>query len=104
METASITETKNRLSALLERVKAGTVIVIYDRDQPVARLCPIGADEGDDDSSWNARLHRLERGGLIHRPSTRKRLPKDWFSRSLPRPKNGVSGSAILIGEREEGR
>ena len=103
MKIASITETKNHLSALLEKVKAGEVIVIYDRDQPVAQLCPVGAQkEGLDESGWEARLRRLERKGIVRRPTNAKRLTREWFTRPLPRPKGGASGVAILLKEREE--
>ena len=40
MKTATITQTKNGLSALLDRVQHGETIVITDRSRPVARLEP----------------------------------------------------------------
>lgn len=43
---STISETKNNLSALLDRVRAGETITILDRDRPVARLVPIR--EADD--------------------------------------------------------
>ena len=36
-----IGELRNRLSALLSKVRAGEQIVVYDRDTPVARIEPI---------------------------------------------------------------
>ena len=36
MKTATISETKNRLSALLDRVRHGETILITDRERPVA--------------------------------------------------------------------
>ena len=38
MKTATISETKNGLSALLDRVRHGESILITDRNQPIARL------------------------------------------------------------------
>ena len=38
MKKASITEAKNNLSALIDRVKAGASVLIVDRGRPVARL------------------------------------------------------------------
>ena len=49
VKKASVSEAKNRLSALLDRVRHGHTIVIEDRGVPVARLEPIaggGAADG----------------------------------------------------------
>lgn len=64
MKTASVTESKNGLSALLRRVRAGKSVLIFDRNVPVARLEPITPDTLPDDQ----RLLSLERQGLIRRP------------------------------------
>ena len=40
MQRATITEAKDGLSNLLDRVKAGETILIMDRGVPVARLDP----------------------------------------------------------------
>jgi len=63
MKTATISETKSQLSALLDRVRHGETILIRDRRKPVARLEPVvsasgaGPDEG--------RLARLGLAGVI---------------------------------------
>ena len=62
MGTTTITEAKNKLSALIDRVQAGESIVILERGRPVARLEPIV--EQDDPTG---RLARLERAGIIKR-------------------------------------
>jgi len=41
METASISEVKNGLNAHLRKVQAGETVLIYDRDEPVAKLSKI---------------------------------------------------------------
>ena len=41
MVTASISEAKAKLSALLERVKAGETVTITDRGVPVAQIVPL---------------------------------------------------------------
>ena len=46
MKKASITEAKNNLSALIDRVKGGSSILIVDRGRPVARIVPI--PQGDE--------------------------------------------------------
>jgi hypothetical protein len=61
MKKASITEAKNGLSALIERVKAGESALIMDRGRPVARLEPTGAGADTDD----VRRPRLIRDGII---------------------------------------
>jgi prevent-host-death family protein len=66
MQTASISEAKAKLSALLDRVKAGETITITDRGVPVARLTPLN---GAGDVDRDARLERLERRGLVRRPA-----------------------------------
>lgn len=47
-------ELKTRLGAYLERARAGHVVVVTDRGQPVAELGPIG--RGDPEESALARL------------------------------------------------
>lgn len=80
MSTASISETKAKLSALLDRVKAGETVTITDRGVPVAQIVPLnGASEVD----WDARLERLERAGIIRRP--KQKLDAEAFlARPLP--------------------
>ena len=41
MKKASITEAKNRLSALIDGLKRGSPVLIVDRGRPVARLEPV---------------------------------------------------------------
>lgn len=48
MKSVNIAELKNRLSAYLNRVKAGEEIVVRDRDRPVARLVPLSAVDDED--------------------------------------------------------
>jgi prevent-host-death family protein len=42
--TVRIAELKSRLSEYLRRVRRGQSITVLDRDTPVARLEPVGAD------------------------------------------------------------
>jgi len=46
MQRASITDAKNNLSALIDRVRRGETVLICDRNRPVARLQPIGPGDG----------------------------------------------------------
>ena len=62
MKKATITEAKNRLSALIDRVKHGETVVITDRGRPVARLISALTGAAEDPEGRLARLER--RGGL----------------------------------------
>jgi prevent-host-death family protein len=99
MGKASISETKNRLSALIDRVRKGETILITDRRRPVAQLGPVLELSG---VSTNERLISLERAGVVRR--ARKRLPAALSRRQGPAPKKGASALAALIAERREGR
>lgn len=95
MTTASISETKAKLSAFLDRVKAGESVTITDRGVPVAQIVPL-SESGEVD--WDARLERLERAGLIRRP--RKKLDvRAFLARPMPRI-DGVLDA--LLEERHE--
>ena len=95
MKKASISEAKNRLSALLDRVRNGQTVIIEDRGIPIARLEPLaGSAEG--------RAARLARQGLVRPP--RRKLTDAFFKTSLPLPPKGRSASAIVIEERSESR
>lgn len=43
-DTVRIAELKSRLSEYIRRVRRGQPITVLDRDTPVARLEPVGAD------------------------------------------------------------
>lgn len=98
MKKASITEAKNNLSALIDRVKGGSPILIMDRGRPVARLESVHELRTDDDG----RLDRLVRDGVV-RPA-RAVTPKAVFTTRPPRPKKGTSGVRALLEERRDGR
>ncbi|MBI2900834.1 MAG: type II toxin-antitoxin system Phd/YefM family antitoxin [Planctomycetes bacterium] len=97
MKTASISQTKNRLSALLDEVRRGETVLILDRGRPVARLVSAvaGAAEGA-----AGRVERLERAGVLRRPE-RARTAEMGPAPKLPR---GSSALRALLAEREEGR
>ena len=98
MKKASITETKNRLSALIDEVREGETILVLDRGRPVARIeSVIDASE-----STPGRLERLERKGLLRRA---KASPSsDVLERRPPRPESGASVLEALLAEREASR
>lgn len=97
MQRVSITEAKNHLSGLIDRVRRGETVLICDRDRPVARMLPVGpADVSGADADW---LAGLVRDGLLE-PA---RMPLS--PRSLPkpvRPARPTSIIAALQADREE--
>lgn len=98
MKKASITEAKNNLSALIDRVKGGSPVLIVERGRPVARLEPVDGLRADDDD----RLARLVRDGVV-RPAHRV-MPKSLFATRPLRAKPGASGLRALLEERRESR
>jgi prevent-host-death family protein len=98
MKKATLTETKNNLSALVDQVQHGETILILDRGRPVARLESV-LGEGDDPEG---RLARLERQGLLRRASAP--VPREVLMAAPPRPAPGTSVLEALLDERKEGR
>lgn len=97
MKIVSITEAKNRLSALIDGLRGGAGILIVDRGRPVARLEPIaGSDQHE------GRLDRLAREGTVR--AGRASLARSITAEKPPRPKSGTSVVAALIDERRDGR
>ena len=96
MATASISETKAKLSALLDRVRAGESVTITDRGVPVAQIVPLVEMDA---AESEARVRRLEQAGLITRP--RKKREPGWLS-SRPLPKSRKSVLEALLEERRE--
>lgn len=96
MKRASVSETKNNLSALIDQVKNGETVVITDRGRPVARLEPIGESESDDE-----RIARLERAGIL-RPAKNPNAIKEILRTRPIRLKSGASVLAALLAERAE--
>ena len=98
METASISQVKNRLSSYVDWVRAGEQILVTDRGVVVARLEPPGLGPADP----SGRLERLERAGLVR--VGRAAPPLDLLRRPAPRPGGGVSVVEVMLEERRSGR
>ena len=99
VKIATISQTKNQLSAMLDRVKHGETILIVDRDQPVARLEPVLST---DTADQEGRLARLERAGLARRG--RGALPASVLKDPPPSPERDADVVAAVVDEREHGR
>lgn len=100
MKMATISETKNRLSALLEEVRQGESILILDRNHPVARLEPL-VDLGQ--SETDGALDRLERAGIVRRARA-PRARKGVLTPAPPRTRTGTTALAALLADRESAR
>lgn len=97
MKLASVSQTKSQLSALLEQVRQGEVLVITDHDRPVAKITAMTYEgDGGRDLNWVA---QLERKGLLRRGrGGRCELAHPVVLRQ------GISAVERLIDEREAGR
>jgi prevent-host-death family protein len=97
MRSATITEAKNGLSSLIDRVRAGETVLITDRGRPVARLEPVtSAPDGD------GRSLRLERAGQLRIGDGPP--PLDLLGQPAPRLGDGASAVDALLADRREGR
>jgi prevent-host-death family protein len=99
MKKTSITEAKNQLSALIDRVREGETIWITDRGRPVARLGPVEPQGGSDPEGY---LDRLERAGILRKGLAQP--PIALMRRAGPRIKAGRSVVRAILEERSEGR
>ena len=98
MKRATLTETKNNLSALVDQVRHGETILILDRGRPVAKLESVMTK----DSASEGRLARLERQGIV-RISTY--APARYLlEEPPPHPREGASVVAALLDERRDSR
>jgi prevent-host-death family protein len=97
MRSASVSEAKNGLSALLREVQAGATVVITDRGVPIARLVPAASTKG-----VSPRLVTLAQQGLVVLPEVQPGTA--WLKLPRPRPRPGPSPVDFLLEERREGR
>jgi prevent-host-death family protein len=98
MRLASITETKNRLSELLDYVRRGETVVITDRGVPIARLESAATRDPD---THDGRVLRLARAGLA-RPGAGE-MVTDILDTAPPRTRGATSVVETVLDERREG-
>jgi antitoxin (DNA-binding transcriptional repressor) of toxin-antitoxin stability system len=99
MTIASITEARNSLSALTDRLTAGSPAPAVDRERPVAQVEPV---TGSSQERPDGKLSRLLRDGVV-RPR-RNHPPQALFSTRPPSLRSGRSGVDALIKERQDAR
>ena len=97
MKTATITEAKNRLSALIDLVRSGESIVITDRGRAVATIGPVGSPPDE-----SGRLLRLQRAGLVRVGPAAP--PLDLLRTPPPALSSDASAVDALLDERRSGR
>lgn len=96
MRTVNVAELKNQLSKYLTFARNGEEIVIRDRNLPVAKIVPIGAEDASDEE-------------LLLVAAEKMRLPEKRvdLEKILKLPTERVHGRAVtraLIKERNESR
>ena len=95
MRSASVSDAKNRLSALLKEVAAGEEILITDRGVPVARLVPVRMGRG-----VPAAVVALAQQGLVSLP---ERAPSArWLDLPWPEVRPGTDAADAILAERRE--
>ncbi len=97
MEKTSVSKLKDNLSAYLRKVRAGTEVVIYDRDVPIARLERIESTDRSQD-----RLALLRAQGVIRPPA--KPASARQLRAKLQRVAGGVALQDALHDDRSAGR
>jgi prevent-host-death family protein len=97
MKTATITDAKNRLSALIDVVKAGETVVITDRGRAVAMIGPVASNPDP-----TGRLERLQRAGLVKLGTSAP--PVELLRTAPPTLRGGASAVDVLLDERRSGR
>ena len=99
MKSASVSEAKNGLSALLDEVRRGETVLITNHGRPVARIESYHTKEATAEEAEA----ELVRRGVADPP----RAPLDvegFLTASVPRLAAGISASRLVVAEREAGR
>jgi prevent-host-death family protein len=97
MRSASVSEARNNLSALLREVRAGATVTITDHGVPVARLAPLLATTGVPASAIE-----LAQAGRLVLPEVEP--DAKWLKAAPAAPRVSRSAVAALLDERATGR
>ncbi len=95
MRTVNVAELKNRLSTYLTFAKAGEVVVIRDRNLPVAKLIPFTADDANEEELT------LVAAGAMRLPE--KPLNVGQLSKMPRATVRGNAATQAVLSERNEG-
>jgi prevent-host-death family protein len=96
MRSVNIAELKNRLSTYLTYARNGEVIVIRDRNLPVARLIPFTAEDATEEDLM------LAAAGAMRLPA--KPLDLDRLGKMPRAMVRGTAAIQAILDEREEDR
>ena len=99
MKRTSVTDAKNRLSALIDHVRHGESVIIEDRGVPVAQLNPVASRTAGADQD---RVARLVRQGILRPPIST--APGKSLDIAPPKSKRRVSLSRLVLDERRHSR
>ncbi len=94
MREIGVRELKANLSSVIRQVEAGEEVRVTVRGRPVADLVPVGGSR-----RYSEGMRKLIAEGKVTPASRPMPLPK-----APPPIKTGVSATAIVLAEREEGR
>ena len=99
MKSASVSEAKNGLSALLDEVRRGETVLITHRGKPVARI------ESCQATGLTAREGEAElvQAGIADPPRARLDVER-FLAEAAPSLPDGQSASRLVVAERREGR
>jgi prevent-host-death family protein len=96
MRSVNVAELKNRLSTYLTYAKSGEVVVIRDRNLPVAKLIPFTAEDASEEEL------ALVAAGAMRLPEKPLDLDQLW---KMPRATvRGNAAVRAVLDERDEGR
>jgi prevent-host-death family protein len=96
MRSVNVAELKNRLSTYLTYAKSGEVVIIRDRNLPVAKLIPFIAEDASEEEL------ALVAAGAMRLPEKPLDLDQLW---KMPRATvRGSAATQAILDEREEGR
>jgi prevent-host-death family protein len=96
MRSVNVAELKNRLSTYLSYAKSGEVVIIRDRNLPVAKLIPFIAEDASEEEL------ALVAAGAMRLPEKPLDLDQIW---KMPRATvRGNAATQAILDEREEGR
>ena len=98
MKRASVSEAKNKLSALLAHVRRGETVLVTHRGKPIAQIRPCAADELTDEAAA-----RLVQQDLADPPQASLDMAT-FLATPLPRLPEACSASRLIAAERDENR
>ena len=101
MKTVNIADLKNRLSAYIQLVRNGEVVIVRDRNLPVARISPYGVGDLSEEE------RQLVAGGALKLPEEEPTNWDEFWDEFWALPSANLSEEEAMravLEERAEGR